>query len=54
LRVRIDLHVTVSRVSFDESVHRDATETSAVIRARVEGYRASTNRLCAANGRRED
>jgi magnesium chelatase family protein len=36
---RIDLHVTVSRVSFDELVQRDATEMSAVIRARVEAAR---------------
>ncbi|MDB5071625.1 MAG: magnesium chelatase subunit ChlI [Candidatus Eremiobacteraeota bacterium] len=33
---RIDLHVSVSRVSFDELVQRGAAETSATIRARVE------------------
>lgn len=37
---RIDLHVTVSRVSFDELTERDAGETSATIRARVEAARA--------------
>ena len=36
---RIDLHVTVSRVSFDELTERDAGETSATIRARVEAAR---------------
>jgi magnesium chelatase family protein len=36
---RIDLHVTVSRVSFDELVQRGPAETSAVIRARVEAAR---------------
>ena len=36
---RIDLHVTVSRVSFDELVQRRSAETSAVIRARVETAR---------------
>ena len=37
---RIDLHVTVSRVSFDELVERGAAESSAGIRARVEAARA--------------
>jgi magnesium chelatase family protein len=37
---RIDLHVTVSRVSFDELVQRGPAETSATIRARVEAARA--------------
>jgi magnesium chelatase family protein len=37
---RIDLHVSVSRVSFDELVQRAAAETSATIRARVEAARA--------------
>jgi magnesium chelatase family protein len=36
---RIDLHVSVSRVSFDELVHRGSAETSATIRARVEAAR---------------
>jgi magnesium chelatase family protein len=36
---RIDLHVTVSRVSFDELVQRGPAETSATIRARVEEAR---------------
>jgi magnesium chelatase family protein len=36
---RIDLHVTVSRVSFDELVRRSAAESSAAIRARVEAAR---------------
>jgi magnesium chelatase family protein len=36
---RIDLHVTVSRVSFDELVTRGAADTSATIRARVEAAR---------------
>ena len=36
---RIDLHVSVSRVSFDELVQRGAAETSATIRARVEAAR---------------
>jgi magnesium chelatase family protein len=36
---RIDLHVTVSRVSFDELVQRSAAESSAAIRARVEAAR---------------
>ena len=36
---RIDLHVTVSRVSFGELVQRAAAETSAAIRARVEAAR---------------
>jgi magnesium chelatase family protein len=36
---RIDLHVTVSRVSFDELVHHSPAETSAAIRARVETAR---------------
>ena len=36
---RIDLHVTVSRVSFDELVHRNATESSAGIQARVAAAR---------------
>ena len=36
---RIDLHVSVSRVSFDELVQRAASETSATIRARVETAR---------------
>jgi len=44
---RIDLHVSVSRVSFDELVQRgDAAESSAAIRARVEAARArQTQRL---------
>jgi len=37
---RIDLHVTVSRVSFDELVHTRAADPSAVIRARVEAARS--------------
>jgi magnesium chelatase family protein len=37
---RIDLHVSVSRVSFDELVQRGAAETSATIRTRVEAARA--------------
>ena len=37
---RIDLHVTVCRVSFDELVQRGPAETSATIRARVEAARA--------------
>jgi magnesium chelatase family protein len=37
---RIDLHVTVSRVSFDELVQTRATDTSAAIRARVEAARS--------------
>jgi magnesium chelatase family protein len=41
---RIDLHVTVSRVSFDELVGRDAAETSAAIRARVEAARSLQHR----------
>jgi magnesium chelatase family protein len=36
---RIDLHVTVSRVSFDELVQRGTAETSATIRSRVEAAR---------------
>jgi magnesium chelatase family protein len=36
---RIDLHVTVSRVSFDELVQRGPAETSATIRTRVEAAR---------------
>jgi magnesium chelatase family protein len=36
---RIDLHVTVSRVSFGELVQRAAAETSAAIRGRVEAAR---------------
>ena len=36
---RIDLHVTVSRVSFDELVKRGPSESSAAIRARVETAR---------------
>jgi magnesium chelatase family protein len=36
---RIDLHVTVSRVSFGELVQRAPAETSATIRARVEAAR---------------
>jgi magnesium chelatase family protein len=36
---RIDLHVTVSRVSFDELVQRGPAETSATIRTRVEQAR---------------
>jgi len=36
---RIDLQVTVSRVSFDELVERGRSETSATIRARVEAAR---------------
>jgi magnesium chelatase family protein len=36
---RIDLHVTVSRVSFDELVQRGPAETSTTIRARVEAAR---------------
>jgi magnesium chelatase family protein len=36
---RIDLHVTVSRVSFGELVQRAPAETSAAIRARVEAAR---------------
>lgn len=37
---RIDLHVSVSRVSFDELVQRGPAETSGTIRARVEAARA--------------
>ena len=37
---RIDLNVSVSRVSFDELVERGRSETSATIRARVEAARA--------------
>ncbi|HZO95458.1 MAG TPA: YifB family Mg chelatase-like AAA ATPase [Candidatus Baltobacteraceae bacterium] len=37
---RIDLHVTVSRVSFDELVQRGPSESSSAIRARVEAARA--------------
>jgi magnesium chelatase family protein len=37
---RIDLHVTVSRVSFDDLVQQRAAEGSAAIRARVEAARA--------------
>ncbi len=37
---RIDLHVTVSRVSFDELVQTRATDGSTAIRARVEASRA--------------
>jgi len=36
---RIDLHVTVSRVSFDELVGRGPAETSAAVRGRVEAAR---------------
>ncbi|MDQ6942062.1 MAG: ATP-binding protein, partial [Candidatus Eremiobacteraeota bacterium] len=36
---RIDMHVTVSRVSFDELVRRGSAETSALIRGRVESAR---------------
>jgi magnesium chelatase family protein len=36
---RIDLHVTVSKVSFDELVRYGPAETSATIRARVEAAR---------------
>ncbi|HEX3464256.1 MAG TPA: YifB family Mg chelatase-like AAA ATPase [Candidatus Elarobacter sp.] len=36
---RIDLHVTVSRVSFEELVQRTPAESSATIRARVEAAR---------------
>ncbi|MBV9440608.1 MAG: YifB family Mg chelatase-like AAA ATPase [Candidatus Eremiobacteraeota bacterium] len=36
---RIDLHVTVTRVSFDELVREGAAETSAQVRARVEKAR---------------
>jgi len=36
---RIDLHVSVSRVSFDELVQRGPPETSGTIRARVESAR---------------
>jgi magnesium chelatase family protein len=36
---RIDLHVTVSRVSFDELVQRGPAETSSTIRTRVEAAR---------------
>ncbi|HTW86222.1 MAG TPA: YifB family Mg chelatase-like AAA ATPase [Candidatus Sulfotelmatobacter sp.] len=36
---RIDLHVAVSRVSFDELTDREAGESSATIRARVEAAR---------------
>jgi magnesium chelatase family protein len=36
---RIDLHVTVSRVSFDELVHHAPAESSVVIRSRVEAAR---------------
>jgi magnesium chelatase family protein len=36
---RIDLHVSVSRLLFDELVDRSAAETSATIRARVEAAR---------------
>src|ERR1700694_5977726 len=37
---RIDLHVEVARVPFDEIVARQPGESSAAIRARVEGARA--------------
>ena len=37
---RIDLHVTVSRVSFDELVQHAPAESSSTIRARVEAARA--------------
>ena len=37
---RIDLHITVARVSFDELTHSAPAETSAVVRARVEAARA--------------
>jgi magnesium chelatase family protein len=37
---RIDLHVAVSRVSFDELIDRGSTEASATVRARVEAARA--------------
>ncbi|HEV2739168.1 MAG TPA: YifB family Mg chelatase-like AAA ATPase [Candidatus Elarobacter sp.] len=37
---RIDLHVTVSRVSFDELVQTRAADASAAIRARVEAARS--------------
>ncbi|HYZ17895.1 MAG TPA: YifB family Mg chelatase-like AAA ATPase, partial [Candidatus Acidoferrum sp.] len=37
---RIDLHVSVSRVSFDDLVQHGPAETSATIRARVESARA--------------
>jgi magnesium chelatase family protein len=37
---RIDLHVTVSRVSFDELVQARATDTSAAIRGRVDAARS--------------
>jgi magnesium chelatase family protein len=43
---RIDLHVAVSRVSFDELIDKGATETSTAIRARVEAARSrQTDRL---------
>jgi magnesium chelatase family protein len=37
---RIDLHVTVARVSFDELVQKGPAETSETVRARVEAARA--------------
>ena len=37
---RIDLHVTVSKVSFDDLVQRGPAESSATVRARVEAARA--------------
>ena len=46
LLARIDLHVTVARVSFEELVAGEAIETSAAIRARVEAARdRQRNRL---------
>jgi magnesium chelatase family protein len=46
---RIDLHVSVSRVSFDELVQRAPAETSTTIRARVEAARErQTARLAGA------
>jgi magnesium chelatase family protein len=41
---RIDLHVTVARVSFDELVQHGATESSEQVRARVEAARARQSR----------
>jgi magnesium chelatase family protein len=41
---RIDLHVTVSKVSFDDLVQRGPAETSATVRARVEAARARQSR----------
>ncbi len=47
---RIDLHVAVSRVSFDELVHLAPAETSATIRTRVEAARGRQAERLAGSG----